>query len=160
MLRSYTAIILFLLVSIITSCKNSKPEPFILPQGIQDLMQAVAMDKIHAWQGNINGTTPVIIWYKQNENALAGSIVYTEKKDGPIPIIGIIRDSVYAVAEIGKTPANILTFKVMGISIEGTYSSARTGITQNISMLYTDTAVTISPFSATDVISQFNSIKN
>ena len=121
---------------------NNKPDPLVLPQGIREVMEAVNTHDIHAWQGNIDGRIPVLMWYRKKNNALSGMVVYTGSKGPQIPIRGVIKDSIYTIRETDAT----FSLKIVGTSAEGSWISLKTGERFYTSMMYTDTSVHIPDF--------------
>lgn len=103
-------------------------------------------NKVFAWQGNLDGKYPVLMWYKEHGDVLRGSLFYTEHKNaGPIPIIGTITGKEYRILEIQKsgevTGVWLLTPNFHGA--EGTWHSPDGKETYNASLMRTDTAVAI-----------------
>jgi hypothetical protein len=103
-------------------------------------------EKIYAWQGNLDGKYPVLMWYKEQENVLWGSLFYTEHKNaGPIQIIGTINNNEYRILEMPNngivTGIWLLTPNFHGA--EGEWWSPEGKRKYNASLMRIDTAVTI-----------------
>lgn len=103
-------------------------------------------EKIYAWQGNLDGKYPVLMWYKEQGDVLRGSLCYTEHKNaGPIQIIGTINNNEYRILEIPNggvvTGVWLLTPNFHGA--EGEWWSPDGKRKYNASLMRIDTAVTI-----------------
>lgn len=103
-------------------------------------------EKIYAWQGNLDGKYPVLMWYKEQGDVLRGSLCYTEHKNaGPIQIIGTINNNEYRILEMPAegevTGIWLLTPSFHGA--EGKWWSPDGKNSYNASLMRTDTAVTI-----------------
>lgn len=103
-------------------------------------------DKVFAWQGNLDGKYPVLMWYKEHGDVLRGSLFYTEHNNaGPIHIIGTITNGNYRIVEMQPngitTGVWLLTPNFHGA--EGEWWSPDGKRKYNASMMRIDTAVTI-----------------
>ena len=137
---------------LLTSCFQQEPQPVILPQGIREVMEAVETHEVLAWQGNIDGRIPVLMWYRKKNNTLSGMVVYTGNKGKQIPIFGYVKNNTHVVIqENTDRPFEVITFNVSGTSIEGKWESVVSDKWANLSMMYTDTNVIIPDFNPDNI---------
>ncbi len=103
---------------------------------------------IFAWQGNLDGKYPVLMWYKEDGDVLTGSLFYTENKPAkPIQLIGTIQDGLYRILEIWPDGdiSGIWELRPDEHGAEGRWTSPTGDEQYNTSLMRTDTAVTIPP---------------
>ncbi len=102
---------------------------------------------IYAWQGNLDGKYPVLMWYKEDGDVLTGSLFYTENKHAkPIQLIGTIQDGLYRILEIWPDGdiSGIWELRPDEHGAEGRWTSPTGDEQYNTSLMRTDTAVNIS----------------
>lgn len=113
-------------------------------------------EKIFAWQGNLDGKYPVLMWYKEYNDVLRGSLFYTEHKNvEPIQIIGTITNDNYRIVEI-QSNVDITGLWLLSPNFhgaEGEWYSPDGKRKYNASLMRTDTAVTIPAIKATGNLS-------
>lgn len=102
--------------------------------------------EIYAWQGNLDGQYPVLMWYRQNGEVLRGSLFYTEQKNArPITIVGTITGSMYRILEMQHdgNVTGIWNLLPAAATVEGDWFSPQKRTGYNASLMHIDTAVTI-----------------
>gem|GEM_PF-5003939 len=102
--------------------------------------------EIYAWQGNIDGKRPVLMWYKEFDDVVVGKLFYTEQEDAKaIKLIGTKNGTEYKLQEM--QPDGFITgfwqLKPDAISIEGTWYTTTIQKIFNASLMHIDTAVSI-----------------
>lgn len=112
--------------------------------GVDGLAQNPYSD-IQAWQGNVNGKYPVLMWYRPIGDVLVGSLFYTAKSTTPLQIIGTMTEGRHEFAEYDKDGAIVGKWYLEPTrnSIEGVWRSPTGDRQYATSLIYTDTAVTI-----------------
>lgn len=106
------------------------------------------LSNIYAWQGNLDGKYPVLMWYKEHEDVVTGSLFYTENKNAdPIHLIGTIENGRYRIHEIWPDGdiSGIWQFQPDEHGAEGSWTAPTGDEHYNTSLMRTDTAVTIPP---------------
>ncbi|MCB0696895.1 MAG: hypothetical protein KDC07_06005 [Chitinophagaceae bacterium] len=101
---------------------------------------------IYAWQGNIDGQYPVLMWYKEFGDKVAGSLFYTARKNATaIQLSGAKKGKEYELREMLPDGRVIGIWHVQpdAVSMEGTWYDPRQDITLNVSLMHIDTAVTV-----------------
>ncbi len=102
--------------------------------------------KIYAWQGNLDGQYPVLMWYREFGDELEGKLFYTEQDHAtPIRLTGRKNDTEYILKETAPdgTVTGIWHLKPDAISIEGYWQSPNGKRRYNASLMHIDTAVKI-----------------
>lgn len=103
---------------------------------------------IYAWQGNLDGQYSVIMWYKEFDDVIVGSLFYTDnKKAKPIQLIGTKGNDSNTRRLLEMWPDGNITgvwdLKLHPVAAEGTWVAPKTGKRFNASLMHIDTAVTI-----------------
>lgn len=104
------------------------------------------INHIYAWQGNLDGKYPVLMWYKEFGDVVKGSLFYTENKNPrPINLLGTIQDNQYRILEIWPDGdiSGIWEFEPDAHAAEGRWTSPTGDETYSTSLMRTDTAVTV-----------------
>lgn len=104
------------------------------------------VSNIYAWQGNLDGRYPVLIWYKEFGDMLKGSLFYTENKHPkPVNILGTIEGGKYRILEMWPDGdiSGVWELEPDAHGAEGTWAAPVGNETYNASLMRTDTAVTI-----------------
>ena len=108
---------------------------------------------IDAWQGNVDGRYPVLMWYRIFDDVISGYLFYTENKSGDsIRIIGHTKDSIARIVEVWPDGhvSGIWNMELHASSAEGTWYAPGTGKGYNASLMHIDTSVTIQDIRAED----------
>lgn len=108
--------------------------------------QKDSVSNIYAWQGNLDGKYPVLMWYKEQGDILTGSLFYTENKHAkPIQLIGTIQDGLYRILEIWPDGdiSGIWELQPDEHGAEGSWTAPTGDEHYNTSLMRTDTAVSI-----------------
>lgn len=104
---------------------------------------------IEAWQGNLDGKIPVLMWYKKHNGVLRGQVFYTnQNKPQPITIIGTERNNKYDILEIlpeGKV-TGVWSITPEPSSAEGFWFSPEKNKSYSTSLMHIDTGVSIDDF--------------
>lgn len=114
------------------------------------------LNNIYAWQGNLDGKYPVLIWYKEHGDVLTGSLFYTENKNAdPIHLTGTIENGHYRILEIWPDGdiSGIWEFRPDEHGAEGSWTAPTGDERYNTSLMRTDTAVSIPPIEVKSDIS-------
>lgn len=105
-----------------------------------------SVNHIYAWQGNLDGRYPVLMWYKEYEDVLTGSLFYTENKHAkPIQLIGTIHDGLYRILEMWPDGdiSGIWELRPDEHGAEGSWTSPTGDEHYSASLMRTDTAVSV-----------------
>lgn len=146
-----------LLLFALSACETGVSQPGEAPrqQGVH--VDTAATEDIYAdidaWQGNIDGRYPVLMWYRIFDDVVSGYLFYTENKSGDsIRIIGHTRDSLARILEVWPDGhvSGIWNMELHASSAEGTWYAPGTGKEYNASLMHIDTAVTIQDIKAED----------
>ena len=152
MLSRSATISFFIVITILFSCV-SDPQSKAPEHTEEDTTTNKQVPVIEAWQGNLNGTIPVLMWYSKTDSVLYGQVYYTNQKaPKPIKIIGVVQDNSYRILEF-MSDGNItgiwsLTPQVS--SAEGDWFGSENKKTLNTSLMHIDTAVNIADISEID----------
>lgn len=101
---------------------------------------------IDAWQGNIDGRIPVLMWYRIHDDIISGYLFYTDNKiKDSIRIIGTAGDSMARLLEMfhDGNITGIWDLEIHSSAAEGTWFSPKTRKQLGASLMHIDTAVTI-----------------
>jgi len=144
-----------LLLFALSACETGVSQPGDAPaQQIIHADTAVTEDiyaDIDAWQGNVDGRYPVLMWYRIFGDVVSGYLFYTENKTGDsIRIIGHTRDSLARILEVWPDGhvSGIWNMELHTSSAEGTWYAPETGKEYSASLMHIDTAVTIQDIKA------------
>lgn len=105
-----------------------------------------SVNHIYAWQGNLDGRYPVLMWYKEYGDVLTGSLFYTENKNArPIQLIGTIQNDVYRILEMWPDGdiSGIWELRPDEHGAEGGWTSPTGDEHYSASLMRTDTAVSV-----------------
>lgn len=138
------SVIVVLIILLFGSCISEYEES--AQESNTDSTTVVDASPIYAWQGNLDGRIPVLMWYRQVDSVILGSVFYTNIKDPqPIKIIGTITDEEFLINEFlpdGQI-SGYWHFTTSPDAAEGTWSSPTDDKQFNISMMHIDTPVSI-----------------
>lgn len=118
-----------------------------LPVVVTDTTAEDAYKHIYAWQGNVDGKYPVLMWFRRHEDVVMGSLFYTAYKGGEIKLFGTVEGNDCKMLEMSPS-GNIsgVWYLSLGESgAEGRWYSPEKRKLYNASLMYTDTAVHIAP---------------
>ena len=152
MLKHNWVISSFLIAVLFSSCTEENTTD------THEELQAVVEPEvtIEAWQGNIDGNIPVLMWYSKTKGILYGELLYTNQKEPKaIKIIGAERDGdKYRILEF--MPDGMITgiwaLTPQVSSVEGEWFSPTTRKMLGTSLMHIDTAVTIHDISTTTTV--------
>lgn len=148
-MMSHRALIVFLSFVISFAACNDRNDKDYTTRNVAGGQADTAIDiyaEIDAWQGNIDGKYPVLMWYRLYDGVLSGYLFYTDNK---------IHDSLHVIGTYTDTSARILEMmpngNVTGIwdldvhisSAEGLWFSPKTRNQWSASLMHIDTAVVI-----------------
>lgn len=99
-------LLLILPVAFALSCNNvgseEEYEAATLPEG--DAPVENPYEGLHAWQGNLDGKYPVLMWYWEEDSVLYGKLYYTDQANAqPITLIGRVGDTEHYLREYSHT---------------------------------------------------------
>lgn len=158
MLNRSAAILLLAVIILFASC-ISEDESNTVKDAVGDSTNIPATT-IEAWQGNLNGNIPVLIWYTKTKGILHGSLFYTNQKDAtPITIIGEEQDGSYFLDEFLQdgTVTGFWHLNPQISSAEGQWSAPETDKQYSASLMHIDTNVkTMSIYNIGDVSGSYN----
>lgn len=102
---------------------------------------------VYAWQGNVDGKYPVLMWFRMYKDVLMGSLFYTEHNGGEIKLFGTVQDNQCRILEMSPhgNVTGIWQLSLQESGAEGSWFSPQTNKEYNASLMYTDTAVSIPP---------------
>lgn len=141
-------IIVLLCVFSLVACNERNDKDYTtrnVPGAVTDTAADIYAE-IDAWQGNIDGKYPVLMWYRLRDGVLSGYMFYTDNK---------VRDSLHVIGTYTDTSARMLEMmpdgNVTGIwdldvhisSAEGFWFSPKTRKQWSASLMHIDTAVVI-----------------
>lgn len=101
---------------------------------------------IYGWQGNINGKTPVLMWYREFGDVLTGVAFYTESKQTePVAITGYLSRNVYHIFEMDNAGLISGEWQITPhySAAEGSYYSPLNSEHYNASLMHIDTMVSV-----------------
>lgn len=115
---------------------------------------------LHAWQGNLDGKYPVLMWYRQIDSVVYGSLFYTDQeKAQPITIIGNVADGEVYLREF-TGDGEVTGYWQLALtrhSAEGLWKAPSSGKSYSVSLMHIDTAVTVKDFTkVSDVTGAYN----
>ncbi|MCB0700715.1 MAG: hypothetical protein H6551_06990 [Chitinophagales bacterium] len=143
---------IFVLFLMLTSCTTSEKEHEHnnnVQEEETEEVSSEAQETIHQWQGNLDGRIPVLIWYKEQQGYLFGSLYYTDQKTPKeIKLIGESDSTSHRLLEFMPTGdiTGIWQLSTSSSSAEGTWYAPTTDRSYNVSAMHIDSAVTISDF--------------
>lgn len=99
----------------------------------------------YSWQGNLDGRYPVLIWYRQIDSVITGSLFYTDKSATPILLVGVAHgDSIELVEHLSNGKVTGVWLLEPGMhSIEGKWKNPINGDELSASLMKIDSAVGI-----------------
>lgn len=150
--------VFILLFCLLMACDNVKETEQQYEKDAEEFFNTVdsAADRnpyagINAWQGNLDGKYPVLMWYKNIDGVLQGSLFYTDQESAPaIRIVGReTEDGFHELIE--HMPDGKITghwkLRPTRNSVEGDWSSPSNGKTYSASLMDIDTAVEVNDIS-------------
>lgn len=151
MLKAYAYITILLLLSACGSrrVQHDDDDMYMTRENFAEGQADNPYAGLYAWQGNLDGQYPVLMWYKEVDSVLIGTLFYTaQKKPRPIKLIGEIRHGEHHLDEFLPDGTITGSWDMLPArhSIEGTWTDPANDKSYSASLMETDTAVTIAGY--------------
>lgn len=142
----YRPVILFIVLWFVAAaCDSSTNTGGNASQKQQDVAEEDIYAYIDAWQGNVDGKYPALMWYRIYGDVVSGYLFYTDKSKDSVRLIGTTLDSTVRLLEMWPDGniTGVWDLKIHPSAAEGSWFSPLTRKQYNASLMHIDTAVVI-----------------